>query len=325
MSSYAYSVARVRAKENDLLTMQDLEQLLSADGYRAALRVLQEKGYQDTDAVDSGSVLIGAEQAMWSFLEEVADDTLLTLLRLPADYHNLKASVKAVFSAADLTGLLRENGTVPSEQIEAAIRNHDYRALPSPLSDAAEEAMSILVRLQDGQVCDVFLDNALLAALEQTAADAGKAFFREYAALTADLSNLKTALRCAIMQKNADFIAAAIYSGGTLSTAALSAAIENGVEAVYAFVENSAYQDGVASMKQSPAAFEKWCSDRMMREMERARYDCFSAAPILAYAYAKQTEFQAVRMILSAKQNHLDDRRIRERVRRLYVSDCSSG
>lgn len=325
MNVSVYQVARVREKENDLLTMQDLEQLLSADSYHAALYVLEEKGYHDTDAVNSGSVLVGAQQAMWAFLEEVADDALLMLLRLPVDYHNIKASVKAVFSTVDPSGLLRQNGSIPPEQVEASVRNRDYRALPSSLADAAEEAMSILIQMQDGQLCDIFLDNAFLAALEQTATGADEPFYRLYAALTADLANLKTALRCAVLQKSVDFVEAAIYPGGTLSASALCAAVENGVEAVYAFTEKSTYAEGTASMKQSPAMFEKWCSSRMMREMERARYDCFSAAPILAYAYAKQTELQTVRMILSAKQNHLDERRIRERVCRLYGADSSSG
>ena len=53
--------------------------------------------------------------------------------------------------------------------------------------------------------------------------------------------------------------------------------------------------------------------------MDAARWDSFTAAPIIAYYYAKLTEIGAVRLILSGKRNQLEDNRIRERVPRTYV------
>ena len=44
----------------------------------------------------------------------------------------------------------------------------------------------------------------------------------------------------------------------------------------------------------------------------------FSSAPILAYAHAKQTELDAVRLVIEAKRSQIDDDVIRERVPMLY-------
>lgn len=319
-----YAVARVRLKERERLTAQDLEQLLSVDSYRGALRILQEKGYSEADGTDSGCVLVGAEESLWTFFEETADSVMLTLLRLPIDYYNLKAAVKAAFAGIPTGALLLDYGSVSPEQVEAAVQHHDTSRLPPDLARAAEAVLSLLRRTQDGQLCDFFLDRAKLRSMKQTAADAEEPFCRTYAAQTADLANLRTALRGARVGKNADFIDASIYPGGTLDTGALSLAAENGVDSVCAFTAHTPYRDGVTVIQQSPASFEIWCSDWMMQQMERTRYDCFSDAPVLAYAYAKQTELQTVQMILSAKQNHLHDRRIQERVKRCYGADCSN-
>ena len=53
--------------------------------------------------------------------------------------------------------------------------------------------------------------------------------------------------------------------------------------------------------------------------MNETKYDSFSVAPLIAYAYAKRTEHQIVTLILSAKRNGLEEDVIRERVRKLYV------
>ncbi len=93
-NNYAYSVARVRSKEAFLLKRTALEQMLTADSYTVVLRTLRDKGYDNGDSSEkSGSLVQDATEELWKFLEEVADDTLLSFLQLPQDYHNIKVSV----------------------------------------------------------------------------------------------------------------------------------------------------------------------------------------------------------------------------------------
>ena len=49
-TDYAYSVARIRANESSLLTTADIEQLIAADNYQSALRILEEKGWIDAES-----------------------------------------------------------------------------------------------------------------------------------------------------------------------------------------------------------------------------------------------------------------------------------
>ena len=65
---YAYAVARIRANELGLLTSSDIEQLASAESYKAALRFLEEKGWISSDSDDVGAALISQTENAWKLL-----------------------------------------------------------------------------------------------------------------------------------------------------------------------------------------------------------------------------------------------------------------
>jgi len=319
-NNYAYSVARVRSKEVFLLKRTDLEQMLTADSYTVVLRTLRDKGYDNGDSSEkSGSLVQDATEELWKFLEEVADDTLLSFLQLPQDYHNIKVSVKATFIEQDPTLFLLPHGTIAGEKIANCIRQRDYSELPKSLAETAEESLRLLYRLQNRQVCEMHIDRAKLRALEDTAKQSDDTFLQDSAALTADLSNWKIALRCAMMHKSEEFLHYALYDGGTLYLDSLVKKAASGIEALVELLEQTGKSDGAEAMKQSAAAFETWCDNQYMDFLEQAKFESFTSAPILAYFNAKQTELRAVSLILSGKQNHIHDHLIRERVRRLYV------
>lgn len=307
MKDYTYSVARVRAKEASLLTKQDIEQLISAADYNEAKRLLSDKK------------TAGRDGELRQLLDGQDGGAITRILQLPVDYHNIKAAVKAVFSDTDAGELLLDGGTEDKNVIYEAVKTRNYDMIEHDLAKTAEEAMTLLLHTQDGQLCDLLIDKAQLAAMEQAAGQTGDEFIKRYAALIADLANLRTALRCALTGRSLSFIKNALYDGGTLNYNTLAASAEGGTEQLYEYMSAAAYSGGAPYMKAGAAVFEKWCDDRVMELMETAKYESFSAAPIIAYAYAKDTEQRAVRLIMSAKKNGLDNDIIRERVRRLYV------
>ena len=316
MKEYTYSVARVRAKETSLMTKQDIEQLISADSYDAALRFARDRGYRaDYDS----DITAGAQRDLWEFIEEIADKEIIRILRLPTDYHNIKASVKAVFSGIDGEDLLLDGGTADKNEIYKCVKAREYKELDKRLAEVCEEAVMILNQTQDGQLCDIYIDKAMLAAIGDAADKSGDAFMKKYADMLADTSNLKAAYRCALSGKALPFIENAVYDGGTLNTSALKKAAAGGLDALFEFAAATEYAMCAESMKVSAASFEKRCADEITHFMERARYESFSSAPIIAYFYVKKAEIEAVRLILYAKRSRLGDELIRERVRDTYV------
>lgn len=305
MKDYTYSVARIRAKEAALLSSRDIEQLIAASDIAEAERLIRDKS--------------GSTEPLGKELEGLADEELISFLKLPTEYHNIKAAVKAVYADADPAGLLIDGGITDKDVLYDAVKSREYGRLRKETARVAEEAMTLLLQTHDGQLCDLFTDKAQLAAEESAAAGLKDGFIMSYAKLKADLTNLKTALRCALTGRSRAFIENALYPGGSLNFAALSAAAEAGAQALREYAAGTEYGEGARYMKDGAAAFEKWCDDRIMELMDKARFESFSAAPVAAYAYAKTTEQKVVNLVLSAKRSGLDNDIIRERVRRLYV------
>lgn len=317
MKEYTYSVARVRAKEASLLTRQDIDQLLSADSFETALRFARDRGYRSDEGASVDEIAVAAERDLWEFITEIADEETMRVMRLPVDYHNIKASVKAAFSGIDGEDLLLDHGTVDKNLIYSCVKRREYDDLDKEIAAVCEEAMTLILRTQDGQVCDIYIDNAMLAAAEKAAEN--DAFIKRYTELLADTANLKTAYRCAKAGRGLSFIENAVYDGGTLNTKELENAAAAGLDTLAEYVETTPYSDLTEYMKTNAAAFEMRCDNEIMRFMQSARFDSFTSAPVAAYYYAKKAEIDAVRLILLGKLNRLDDNMIRERVRETYV------
>jgi V/A-type H+-transporting ATPase subunit C len=299
MKDYTYSVARVRAMEASLLTANSIEQLIEAPDYETALGLIRDNRNNES-------------------LDDIADGKLGELVKLPIDYHNIKASVKSVFSDMPADELLLDGGVTDKNEIYSAVRESAYGKLPEVEAETAQRAMELLLHTQDGQLCDIYIDNAQLAAIEKTAKEIGDSFAVRYAKLIADTAKLKTAFRCALTSRTRSFTEKALYKGGSLDSEALAAAAANGKDALAEYIKETDYAESAEYIKRG-AGIEKWCDDKVMSLMEEARYECFSAAPIIAYAYAVQTQRRMTEMILTAKKSRIDKKIIRERVRKLYA------
>ena len=300
MKEYTYIIARIRSKETQLLTRREIDSLIAAADAREAEQLIRDSG---------------GENELWELLEDAGDETVLSLLRQNVDYHNIKASVKAAFSNSGGEELLLDHGSVLKSAVYESVVSREYGGLPKDIAATAEAATAILLRTQDGQLCDLYIDKARLAAAETAAKGSGDGFIKRYVDLLIDTANLKTAMRCAAMNKTSGFIENAVYSGGELDTAALIKAAAAGMEALKEFVGKTSYAD--TDMTSIPA-FERCCDEKLTELCETAKFDVTSAAPILAYAHAKQTELAAMRLIISAKRSRIGNDVIRERIRRLY-------
>ena len=91
------------------------------------------------------------------------------------------------------------------------------------------------------------------------------------------------------------------------------------MEAVTEYLTHTVYDSAAQALQESLSAFERWCDNKMIEEIRDQRHNPFTAAPLAAYALAKENEIKTVRIVLSGKLNQLSDESIRERVREMYV------
>lgn len=312
MGDYTYSVARIRSRESGLLREQDLEQLINAKDYSEVLRILKDNGY-----TNDGSVIDDAMRDLWGFLDELADEWDLELLRIPNDYHNIKVSIKSKFLNINGSDLLSDYGTVDKSVVYSAVKTEAYCELPKNLGYVAEKAMLLLLRTKNPQLCDVEIDKAEQEELWDIACKSKEEFIKKYAALKIKLTNLKIASRCAAMNKDADFAKNALCDKMDDNVFMLARAAGNGKTALEEYLASNGDEEAAQVMEKSIVLFEKWCDDKLTEFVRRVRYDCVGIAPIIAYAYAKTIEIKNIRIILLAKRNKLENPG--ERVRELYV------
>jgi V/A-type H+-transporting ATPase subunit C len=315
---YIYAVARIRSKELALLTGSFMEQLLSAPDEAECLRLLAERGW-GVDA-PGGDMFRAEEEKTWALLSElVADPSVFSVFRYGADYHNLKAAIKENGSGGTFSDIYLEGGTVPADTIRRAVAERDDSLLPERMRPAAHEAEDIFLQTHDGQLCDVLVDTAALRDIHRAGEESPEELLRLYGELTVVTADIKTAVRAQRTGKDRKFLARALAPCDTLDVAQLELAAAGSFEDICKYLETTQYADAVPELKKSPAAFERWCDNVLMRAIRPQIHNCFGLGPLAAYILARENEIKTVRIILSGKRNGLAADRIRERVRETYV------
>ena len=160
-TEYAYAVARIRANETKLLTRADIDQLIEAESYEAAVRLLADKGFAVPEKGESFDIAEKDLSGAWELIEECAPDAeLLEALVIANDFTNLKAAVKCVFSDLDPAAYYIYPCVTDTAVITEAIKNNDLELLPEYLRPCAEKAMTAVSKLSSGQLADTAIDKA---------------------------------------------------------------------------------------------------------------------------------------------------------------------
>lgn len=320
---YTYAVARIRGRENALLTGPAMEQLAASKSYDEALHFLAEKGWGDPDErLTAENLLAAEEKKTWALIGELEDDmSAFDVFCIADDYHNLKAAIKLAYTGAsmDTERLYVTGGTIDPQVIHRAVEEKDYGLLPKAMAEKAAEAYDTLLHTGDGQLCDVILDRASLEAVYEAGKRADNEVLKEYAVLTVVAADIKIAVRCGQVGKSLDFIGRALAPCDELNTEALAHAALGGAESVAEYLSGTDYAQAAEALKESPAAFERWCDNLIIRHMKPQKTNPFTIGPLAAYILARRNEIKCARMVLSGKLNNLPDDIIRERLREMYV------
>ena len=320
-SAYTYAVARVRAKEVFLLSDADIEQLITLKTEENCLAFLREKGWGSGDYKETADEMLSAQmKKTWAeAMDLVTDKSILDVLLIPREYHNLKAAIKQVIADEKAENIYYDDMKFKPEALRAMVGKRNFELLPKEMADVAEIAVETLLQTKDGQLCDIMIDKATLEAIEKIAETTSSPFIRQYALNMVSVANIRIAVRSAKTGKSKSFMEKAMTRCAGLDVKELINAAEKGIESVCDYLENVGMVELVEAIKTSPSAFERWCDNRIMDTIMSQKYNSFSEGPILAYIIAIENEIKTVRVILTGKVNQLDDDFIRERVRKMYV------
>ena len=319
---FTSQVAQIRAKENTLLSDQDLESLMACESVQECIQMLLDKGWGPGDGVSPEELMRNEKDRCWDLLKSLCDDRQMhffDIFRFNKDFHNLKAAIKESYVQKEVPGIYIDRGSIPVEQIRKCAADNDYSILSFPMMKAAEEARDVLFHTGDSQLCDCIIDRAALLEMFRIGKESGNDLLKEYAELKCASADINIAVRACRGGKDADFLAKAFVECDSMSVPRLITATCSGIESVYEYLNSTAYADAVPEIQKSPAYFDKWCDDRLIKLIQPQKYNAFTISPLLAYLLAKEIEIKSVRIILSGKINDLPEEVVRERLRVSYV------
>lgn len=310
-TNYAYAVANVRAMEPRLLSESFMEQLVDAPNFDEVKRLLADNG---VEKFDDNMI------KTWDFLNEIAPDIKeLEFLIVKNDFHNLKAIIKGIVSGHDGSIYCIKPCVLNVDEFSQKLNSKDFESLPEWISKTAGEAYGLLTSTMDGQLFDMFIDKASLAAVKDFAKKAKSSFADRLAETFAALTNIKIAVRIAGTKKGEAFLDNAFCECDTLDVDELKSASANGKDELVSYINTTIYESLCESIAKSAADFERECDNMLMELLDGARRISLGPEPLICYYYAKETEWKMLRIIVSGKNTELDSQSIRERMRELYV------
>lgn len=322
-NDYTYAVARIRVREQELLSRADIEQLRAVREAEDILRFLAERGWGDGSGKQRAEELLAWEtRKSWALMEELLEDvSVLSVLRIPADYHNLKAAVKLCYTKAEIAPerLFEEGGNLDPALLQKCAEEREFHSLPEPMARAAAEASDALLHTGDGQICDRILDRASLEAVYEAGRASREPVLKAYAALAAAAADIRIAARCGRCGKSLEFLISALVPLEELQAEGLARSALEGEEALAEYLVSAGFGAAAEALLVSDAAFEKWYRDQIIRLIRPQKANPFTAGPLAAYLLAREQEIWSVRMILTVKQNGLPEELLQERLGEMYV------
>ena len=318
-SEYTYAVGRIRSNETMLLSSQEMNGLIVAGSYEESVRRLNDRGYEII-GTDYASALEKRLSDAWELIETLLPDrSQFDSILIENDFQNLKAAVKALVCGKDAASLTFAPSVWSPGLIHDAVAKNDNEALPEPLRHAHRSAYRILTQTRFAQLADSVVDRAALEWSITLAKKADHPVMEEIAQTKAACADIKILYRCVKANKARSFTERCVCACDAFEKAEIISAAMEGMDAFLDFVSHTAYADAAAALRESPAAYEKWCDDKMLSVLRPAKINIDGIAPIAAYWFAVQNEVKNARIILSAKRNGMPDETVRGRVRELYV------
>lgn len=323
-NSYAYACSRISVLSKRLLDSNAVHRM--AEGSLTdALRVLSDLHYgglSDLAEVDTERII---ESEMISVIAEVMELTpcreITDLFFLRSDVQNLKILLKSRLLGKEAEAWT-VGGLFDRERLTAMVKEQKYVGLPQTISDGLNALEKRLLHRVDPQEISIALDRAYLKhCLTATQKDA---FFHHYFASMADFDNVLTFFRMRAMGASVHVLDDVLLAEGGIRLRQFIDAFDLPAEAVTKLFRNSVCAEvlarAAAAMQKSGSIneLEKAREDYLLSLFNDKRFDTDSIYPIIGYYLAKEREGRAIRLILTAKRNHLPESMIRERLVKLY-------
>jgi V/A-type H+-transporting ATPase subunit C len=323
---YQYETAQVRMLELAMLSRTSLLDMSNSPDFRQAADLLAGTEYAlpagSNDLTDLENVLLGRRAFVQElFSELMIDKRLVYLFRTREDFANLRLVIRRSLTKKPLGNDYTDGGNVPVKQLEQAFAEDIYDQLPTYMQQAAEQAAIAYYQNKEVRQIDYAIDGFQAEYNLTQAQQLKNIFLLGLFRTQIDLANIRTMLRLKFTASQSQYYDERVFlKGGYLESDRIRHALDLGYEALgplfyvtpyYEVVESGA---NYAASQKSFLRLEQRCDEHLLGFLKTTTQIVTGPQPIIAYLLAKENEIRTVRLILTAKKNHLDTKLILDRV-----------
>ncbi len=316
--SYEFSIGSVRAREKNLLSSSDIEQLLSYNNVKDLTRFLNDIGYGEGETIDE--VLKSRTTDIWNYLKSVAPEfSIFYPFIIENDAHNFKVILKGIMSGRKREELLLEPSTIDVEILNEAVEHKKFNLLPDWLNKSAEQSYEIITHKTDARESDSVIDKATMQEMLRLSKEFNSEFVSEYFNTVVFYNNIKIAIRCSKTKSDASFLNKALCDVNEFRKNSVINASLKGID--YLLDELSKYNEydcknAIENYKLSPSQFEKFVDDKLIKmAVESCKRASEGPEPLLGYYLGFEAEKKVIHIIESGIRTDTDKEIIRERLR----------
>ena len=336
-TDYIYAGTRAKALENQLLSENQMELLLSAKSVDEVHTVLQNtflaphllsKDKVNCKARESAlgqkkggpsakAALEESVQEAKKVLNSIAPEPkLLFILWLRYDFHNLKAIIKGRRAGQNTDEILQSCfniGIFSPEEMLHAYEENKLQLLNSNFKEAVDKTVSVKQVFDIDLAMNKYYFKSVLAITEEFQ----DPFVTEYVKLLINIYNIKAALRA---HKLAEVDIKDVYvPGGQFSKKDLENK-KGVIDSLKKIGNEKMWSDAIKTCEQTGnvTQIEKTSSEYVFKFLQEKSADLFSPAPLFSYFMAKKNNAQTIGAIIVAKRSGIKEKDLRTILRKLY-------
>jgi len=315
---YAFATGKVRALQTQMLSEAVLLAMANAESFEAAVDLLTATEYAIAQRSKSlaeveNTLQLRRAQTRNLFKDLIIDEPIIQLLKIRQDFANLRLALRRKLTERLLGTDYSSDGSIPAEEFEEIFEEERYSPLPMYLQEAIEQAVLAYYQNKDVRQIDYALDKMHARYRIKKAEELNNIFLLGLFRIMIDLTNIRTMLRLKFAESEHRDV---FLDYGYIETERFKRGLDVDYDALGQLFFATAYYELVESSvryltsNKSFLKAEYNCQQHLMEFLRTTSQITAGPQPIIAYFLMKENEIRMVRLILTAKKNHVDTKLI---------------
>ncbi len=320
---YTFSAAKARTLATKLLTKSILLDMANAQSFEQAIECLSGSEYafntsSPTMQEVESLLLEKRKDARKEFSDLMLDEPLKNLVKARNDFSNMRLAIRRVVTDRAIGSDYSDEGAVKDSIFAEVFEQENYSEFPEYLQEAVEAAVLAYYENKDIRQIDNAISRVASEYYLAQATELKCEYLCSLVRIRADLGNIKTMLRLKFLESE--------ERGPFLTTGSINTDMfVHGLDLGYDGLAQLFYPTDYSHIVEAGTAYlvKEGSFLRFESLCDKYLWNCYKEAlaqitagpqPVMAYACMKTMEIRTLRMILTAKKNHLVPKLILDRL-----------